>query len=71
MWWPQCWQQPDELKSELDGETLPSNGHEVVWRADPNLGGLPFQSSIQVTLSGNRSMRSFFKVFSDKSLQKQ
>lgn len=41
-----------KLKSELDGETLPSNGHEVIWRSDPQFGGLPFQSSIQVTLVG-------------------
>jgi hypothetical protein len=42
-----------KLKSEVDNDTLPSNGHEVIWRADPLLGGLPFQSAIQVTVVGS------------------
>lgn len=41
-----------KLKSELDGETLPSNGHEAIMRIDPLVGGLPFQSAIQVTITG-------------------
>lgn len=42
-----------KLKSEVDNDTLPSNGHEVVWRPDALTGGLPFQSSIQVTIVGS------------------
>lgn len=41
-----------KLKSEIDGTTLPSNGHEVIWRPDATQGGLPFQSAIQVTVVG-------------------
>lgn len=41
-----------QLKSQTDGETLPSNGHEVIFRVDPLTGGLPFQSAIQVTVVG-------------------
>ena len=41
-----------KLKSVEDGATLPSNGHEILWRADPNGGGFPFGTQIQVTLLG-------------------
>jgi hypothetical protein len=41
-----------KLKSEVDGATLPSNGHEIVWRADTLTGGFPFGTIVQVTLAG-------------------
>ena len=41
-----------KLKSVSDGATLPSNGHEILWQADPNLGGFPFGTIIQVTVYG-------------------
>ena len=41
-----------KLKSVGDGATLPSNGHEILWRADPNLGGFPFGTTIEVTVVG-------------------
>ncbi len=41
-----------QLKSQLDQMTLPSNGHEIVWRADPTTGGFPFGTQVQVTLLG-------------------
>lgn len=40
------------LKSVSDGATLPSNGHEILWRADPLLGGFPFGTIIEVTIVG-------------------
>ncbi len=42
-----------KLKSELDSSSLPSNGFEVVWRADPQTGGLPFGTTVQVTAVGS------------------
>ena len=42
-----------KLKSQLDQSSLPSNGFEVVWRADPAFGGLPFGSQVQVTVVGS------------------
>ena len=41
-----------KLKSEEDRSTLPSNGHEVIWRPDPTTGGLPFGAQVQVTVRG-------------------
>ncbi len=41
-----------KLKSQEDQATLPSNGHEVIWRADPAVGGLPFGTDVQVTVEG-------------------
>ncbi len=41
-----------KLKSEEDSDTLPSNGHEAVWRVDPSTGGYPFGTQIQVTING-------------------
>ncbi len=41
-----------QLKSVSDGATLPSNGHEILWRADPLLGGFPFGTIIEVTIYG-------------------
>ena len=41
-----------KLKSIVDGSSLPSNGFEIVWRADPVAGGLPFGTQIQVTVVG-------------------
>lgn len=41
-----------KLKSEEDTDTLPSNGHEAVWRVDPAVGGYPFGTQIQVTVNG-------------------
>jgi hypothetical protein len=41
-----------KLKSEHDGATLPSNGHELIWRPDPALGGFPFGTIIAVTVVG-------------------
>jgi hypothetical protein len=43
-----------KLKSALDQASMPSNGHEIVWRADPAFGGLPFGTQVQVTLIGQR-----------------
>ena len=40
------------LKSMDDGAALPSNGHEIIWRPDPSLGGFPFGKIIEVTLVG-------------------
>jgi hypothetical protein len=42
-----------KLKSALDGSSLPSNGFEVVWRADAVAGGLPFGTQVQVTMIGS------------------
>jgi hypothetical protein len=42
-----------KLKSALDTSSLPSNGFEVVWRADPQTGGLPFGTQVQVTMIGS------------------
>ena len=41
-----------KLKSEQDSDTLPSNGHEAIWRPDPTTGGYPFGTQIQVTVNG-------------------
>jgi hypothetical protein len=43
-----------ELKSQQDLSTLPSNGHEIVWRPDPGqgFGGFPFGTKIRVTVTG-------------------
>ena len=41
-----------KLKSEEDSDTLPSNGHEAIWRADRATGGFPFGTQIQVTVNG-------------------
>jgi hypothetical protein len=41
-----------KLKSEDDGETLPSNGHEVLWRADPLTGGFPFGTIVACSVAG-------------------
>ena len=42
-----------KLRSELDSDTLPSNGHEVVFRVDSTVaGGFPFGTQIQVTVNG-------------------
>ncbi len=41
-----------KLKSDNDRETLPSNGHEILWRVDPTTGGFPFGTQIQVTIVG-------------------
>ncbi len=41
-----------KLKSEQDSDTLPSNGHEAIWRADVSTGGYPFGTQIQVTVLG-------------------
>jgi hypothetical protein len=42
-----------KLRSQFDHSSLPSNGFEVIWRADPTLGGLPFGSQVQVTAVGS------------------
>jgi hypothetical protein len=42
-----------KLKSQLDGASLPSNGFEVVWRADVLSGGFPFGTQIQVQVVGS------------------
>ncbi len=42
-----------KLKSIVDGSSLPSNGFEIVWRADETSGGLPFGTQIQVTVVGS------------------
>ncbi len=42
-----------KLKSMQDGASLPSNGFEIVWRADPELGGLPFGTQVQATVIGS------------------
>src|SRR5207247_47745 len=42
-----------KLRSQFDGSSLPSNGFEVMWRADPTQGGLPFGSQVQVTAVGS------------------
>ena len=42
-----------KLKSDDDGETLPSNGFEAIWRADPLFGGFPFGTQVQVTVIGS------------------
>lgn len=41
-----------KLKSQEDQATLPSNGHEVIWRPDPATGGFPFGTDIQMTVLG-------------------
>jgi hypothetical protein len=41
-----------ELKSVVDGATLPSNGHEIVWEADQMGGGFNFDTVITVTIVG-------------------
>jgi hypothetical protein len=41
-----------KLKSQEDQQTLPSNGHEIIWRPDPFTGGFPFGTDIQVTVLG-------------------
>lgn len=40
------------LKSHDDSSTLPSNAHEILWRADEASGGFPFGTIIEVTLVG-------------------
>src|SRR5262249_55613328 len=40
-----------KLKSQLDKSSLPSNGFEIVWRADTKT-GFPFGTTIQVTVVG-------------------
>lgn len=43
-----------KLKSDDDGATLPSNGHEVIWRIDQdNTAGFPFGTQIEVTVVGS------------------
>jgi hypothetical protein len=42
-----------KLRSQFDHSSLPSNGFEVIWRADPAGGGLPFGSQVQVTVVGS------------------
>lgn len=42
-----------KLKSQMELSSLPSNGFEVVWRADPLTGGLPFGATVQVTVVGS------------------
>jgi len=42
-----------KLKSLLDASSLPSNGFEIVWRADATQGGLPFGTQVQVTVVGS------------------
>ena len=42
-----------KLRSQFDHSSLPSNGFEVMWRADPASGGLPFGSQVQVTAVGS------------------
>ena len=42
-----------KLKSLLDGSSLPSNGFEIIWRADAQVGGLPFGTQVQVTVIGS------------------
>jgi len=41
-----------KLKTENDQATLPSNGHEAIWRADLTQGGFPFGTQVQVTVLG-------------------
>jgi len=41
-----------KLKSEQDSDTLPSNGHEAIWRVDPTTGGYPFGTQVQATVLG-------------------
>ncbi len=41
-----------KLKSQVDGSSLPSNGFEVVWRADPVAGAFPFGTQIGVKVVG-------------------
>ncbi len=41
-----------KLKSEVDQATLPSNGHEAVWRVDPQTGGFPYDTQVRCTVSG-------------------
>jgi hypothetical protein len=41
-----------KLKSAQDQDTLPSNGHELIWRVDPNSNGFPYGTQIQVTVNG-------------------
>lgn len=41
------------LKSDVDRQTLPSNGHEVIWRPDTEVaGGFPFGTIISCTVLG-------------------
>ena len=42
-----------KLRSQEDQSSLPSNGFEIVWKADPAAGGLPFGSQVQVTIVGS------------------
>src|SRR5438045_1005926 len=42
-----------KLRSLFDHSSLPSNGFEIIWRADPALGGLPFGSQVQLTVVGS------------------
>ena len=42
-----------KLRSQVDQSSLPSNGFEVVWKANPTLGGLPFGAQVQVTVVGS------------------
>lgn len=41
-----------KLKSVADGDTLPSNGHEVLWRPDALAGGFPFGTIVRITVVG-------------------
>jgi hypothetical protein len=41
------------LKSQHDQSSLPSNGFEIIWRADRQSGGLPFGTQIQVKVVGS------------------
>ncbi len=43
-----------KLKSLMDQSSLPSNAFEVIWRADPVQGGLPFGTEVEVTVIGQR-----------------
>lgn len=40
------------LRSFVQGTTLPSNAHELVWSPHPNLGGFPAGTTIRVTVNG-------------------
>ena len=42
-----------QLKSVQDRSTLPSNGHEIVWRPDPLQGGYPFGTIVQCSVVGS------------------
>jgi len=54
-----------KLKSVSDGATLPSNGHEIVWRPDPTFGGYPFGTIIEVTVIGAYDTQASFDAGGD------